>query len=181
MHLAAVSGAPVLAIATETVRGVRALFAEDWSHPCLLGLAWGAEDLAADLGAMANRGADGAYLPPFQMARDAMLFAARAAGVAAVDAVYTDIRDTDGLRAETRAAETLGFTAKMAIHPGQIPVIHAALAPSADRVTWARRVIEALEAAEGGVALLDGAMLDQPHLRLARSILARSGPGGDPG
>lgn len=167
-------GAPVLAIATETVRAVRALMTEDWRHPTLTGLAWGAEDLAADLGATANRAGDGSYLSPFVMARDAMLFAAKAASVSAVDTVFTDIRDADGLLAEARAAETVGFTAKMAIHPAQIAPIHAAFTPSPERIVWARRVVAALDAAEGGVATLDGAMLDRPHLRQAEAILARS-------
>lgn len=165
---------PIMAVATETARAVRALMAEDWSHPALVGLAWGAEDLSADLGASANRDAMGRYLSPFRLARDAMLFAAEAAGVAAIDAVYTDIRDHAGLTAEARAAETVGFAAKMAIHPAQIAPIHAAFTPAPDRIDWARRVTEAMEAAGGGVAKLDGRMLDRPHLRQAASILARA-------
>lgn len=167
-------GAPVLAIATETIRAVRALMSQDWRHPTLCGLAWGAEDLAADLGASANRGSDGAYLSPFILARDAMLFAAKAAGVAAVDAVHTAIRDTDALLAEAKAAEAIGFTAKLAIHPGQIAAIHTAFTPTPERVDWARRVCAALDAAGGGVATLDGVMLDLPHRRQAEAILARA-------
>lgn len=166
-------GAQALAIATETARAVRSLMSEDWSHPTLCGLAWGAEDLAADMGASANRGPDGAYRSPFILARDTMLFAAKAAGVPAVDAVHTAIRDTDALLAEARAAEAIGFSAKMAIHPGQIEAIHAAFTPSPERVDWARRVCAALDAAGGGVATLDGAMLDLPHRRQAEAILAR--------
>lgn len=166
--------APVLAIATETARAVRALMAEDWSHPTLCGLAWGAEDLAADLGATTNRGADGAYLSPCILARDAMLIAAKAAAVPAIDAVHTAIRDTEGLAAEAKAAELIGFTGKLAIHPGQVAPIHVAFTPSAERIDWARRVIAALANAKGGVATLNGAMLDRPHLRQAEAILARA-------
>ncbi len=176
--LAAMTGdAPILAIATETARGVRALMAEDWSHPALLGLAWGAEDLAADLGASANRDASGRYLSPFRLARDAMLFAARAARVAAVDAVHTDFRDAAGLAAEARAAETLGFAAKLAIHPAQIGPIHKAFTPAPERVAWARRVVSAMTGGQG-VAALDGRMLDRPHLRQAEAILERVGAKG---
>ncbi|MGR3321143.1 MAG: HpcH/HpaI aldolase/citrate lyase family protein [Pseudooceanicola sp.] len=164
--------APVLAIATETARAVRALLAEDWTHPALVGLAWGAEDLAADMGATANRDESGRYLSPFTLARDAMLFAAKAAGIAAVDAVFTDFRDGAGLSAEARAAETLGFAGKLAIHPAQIPPIHDAFTPSPERIAWARRVIAAMDA-QSGVASLDGQMLDRPHLRQAEAILAR--------
>lgn len=168
-------GAPVLAIATETVRAVRALQSEDWSHPTLLGLAWGAEDLAADLGATANRGADGTYLSPFLFARDAMLYAAKAAGVTAIDAVRTDIHDAEGLLAEARAAEQVGFEGKMAIHPTQIAPIHSAFTPTPDRIDWARRVLAALQTAGGGAAQLDGQMLDNPHRIQAEKILSRGG------
>ncbi len=104
-----------------------------------------------------------------------MLFAAKAAGVAAVDAVHTDFRDAAGLLREAEAGAQLGFTAKLAIHPTQGGPIHAAFTPSPERIDWARRVIASLEAARGGVATLDGAMLDRPHLRLAEAILARAG------
>lgn len=167
-------GAPVMAIATETARAVRALMSLDWSHPTLCGMAWGAEDLAADLGAMTNRGADGAYLSPFILARDAMLFAAKAAEVPAIDAVFTAIQDTGGLLTEARGAEAIGFTGKMAIHPAQIAPIHAAFTPTPERIDWAQRVLAAMQDAQGGVAVLDGAMLDQPHFRQAEAILART-------
>lgn len=167
-------GAPMLAIATETVRAVRALMTDDWTHPALAGLAWGAEDLAADLGASVNRDDAGTYLSPFRMARDAMLFAARAAGVAAVDAVNTDFRNANALAAEARAAEAIGFTAKMAIHPGQVGPINDAFTPSPERVAWAERVVAAMAGSEGGVASVDGRMLDRPHLRQAEAILARA-------
>lgn len=170
-------GAGILAIATETVRALRRLMREDWSHPRLTALTWGGEDLAADLGATANRGDGGRYLGPFLLARDVTLLAAAEAGVAAIDAVHPDFRDLAGLAAETREAASLGFAGKMAIHPAQIPVIHDALRPDAAEIAWAERVIAALEAAGGGVAQLDGHMLDRPHLRKARRILDRAGRG----
>lgn len=166
--------APILAIATETARAVRSLMAEDWRHPALCGMAWGGEDLAADFGATANRDAAGRYLSPFRLARDAMLIAAKAAGVPAVDAVWTDFRDTDGLLAEALEAETVGFTSKLAIHPAQIAPIHAAFTPTPDRIEWARQVVAAFRNAGGGVASLDGKMIDRPHLTQAEAILARS-------
>lgn len=161
---------PIVAIATESVRALRRLMRQNWAHPLLHALAWGGEDLAADLGASCNRGPDGRYLGPFALARDMVLLAAHEAGVPALDAVYTDFRDAAGLRAEAGEAAALGFGGKMAIHPEQIGVIQQAFIPDAARVDWAHRVIAAM--ASGGVAQLDGTMLDQPHLRQARRILA---------
>lgn len=163
----------IMAIGTETVRGLRRLMREDWSHSRLSALTWGGEDLAADMGAERNRDEAGDYLGPFLMARDMTLLAAVEAGVAAVDAVFTDFRDEAGLLREARLAKTLGFSGKMAIHPAQVPVIHAAFRPEPAEVDWARAVIAALEAANEGVASLNGMMLDRPHLIRARKILER--------
>lgn len=163
----------IIAIGTETVRGLRRLMRENWSHPRLSALTWGGEDLAADMGAERNRDEAGDYLGPFLMARDMTLLAAVEAGVAAVDAVFTDFRDEAGLLREARLAKTLGFSGKMAIHPAQVPVIHAAFRPEPAEVDWARAVIAALEAASEGVASLNGMMLDRPHLIRARKILER--------
>src|SRR3546814_17929698 len=88
----------IMAIGTETVRGLRRLMREDWSHPRLAALTWGGEDLSADMGAERNRDEAGMYLGPFQMARDQTLLAAIEAGVSAVDAVFTDLRDETGLK-----------------------------------------------------------------------------------
>lgn len=164
---------PILAIATETARAVQRLMSTDWSHPRLIGLAWGAEDLSADLGAFSARDAEGRYRGPFRLARDAMLLAAKAAGVAAVDAPFTDFRDEAGLVGESEAALAVGFGAKLAIHPAQAGPINRAFTPTEAQADWARAVIDAMEAAGGGVAQLDGRMLDQPHLKQARAILAR--------
>ena len=173
--LAAAHAAParIVAIATETVSAVRALMREDWSHEALVAMAWGAEDLQADLGAARNKDARGAYLPPFAMAADLALFAAKDAGVAAIDTVYTDFRDPAGLEAEARLACACGFDGKMAIHPAQIEVIHAAFIPTEDELAWARRVIDAMQGGPG-VVQIDGAMVDQPHLRAARAIMKRA-------
>lgn len=166
-------GIGIMSIGTETVRGLRRLMRENWKHPRLTALAWGGEDLSADMGAERNRDTAGAYLGPFLMARDHTLLAALEAGADAVDAVFTDFRDEAGLMRETRLAKTLGFSGKMAIHPAQVPVIHAAFRPEPAEVDWAKAVIGALEATGEGVASLDGMMLDRPHLIRARKILDR--------
>lgn len=168
-------GVRIVAIATETARGVRNLMRADWAHPRLEALTWGAEDLAADLGAARNRDGAGRYLGPFALARDTVLLAARDAGVAAIDAVFTDLADAGGLAAEAAEAATLGFDGKLAIHPGQIAPIHAALTPTPHEIAQARAVLAALSAAGAGVARLDGRMLDRPHALQARRVLARAG------
>jgi citrate lyase subunit beta/citryl-CoA lyase len=142
----------------------------------LLAMLWGGEDLAADIGASANRTATGDYQAPFQMARSLCLFAAASAGVAAVDAVYTDFRDMAGLEAEARVAAETGFSGKAAIHPGQIEVINRVFTPDAAALEWAEAVMAAFAGNAGtGVASLNGKMLDRPHLRLAERLIARAG------
>lgn len=144
--------------------------------PRLCGMMWGGEDLAADLGAVSNRDADGRYTAPYRLARSLTLFAAAAAGVIAVDAVYTNFRDLEGLRTEADEALRDGFSAKAAIHPDQVEPINAAFTPSAADVAWAKRVIAAFDGSPGaGAVSLDGRMLDRPHYRTAQRILARAG------
>ena len=162
----------IVAIVTETARGLQCL--PDFRDPLprLVGLMWGAEDLSADLQGTTNRDPDTrAYLPPYALARDLCLIAARAVGVSAIDAVYPDFRDVDGMAREARAHRAIGFDAKCAIHPGQLAAIEAAFAPSEADRRWAERVIAAF-GSDAGVVQLDGVMLDVPHLRRARQILA---------
>lgn len=141
----------------------------------LCGIFWGGEDLAADLGAVANRDTHGRYTAPYELARSLTLFAAAAAQVDAVDAVYTNFRDLEGLRAEAAEALRDGFSAKAAIHPDQIEPINAAFTPSAADVAWAKRIVAAFDESPGaGVASLDGKMLDRPHYRSAQRVLARA-------
>jgi citrate lyase subunit beta/citryl-CoA lyase len=163
----------ILVVATETVASVLSLAAASWTHPRLKGMLWGAEDLSADLGATSNRNADGTYSSPFRLARDLCLMAARKAGVIAIDAVHTQLRDLDDLRQEADAARRDGFDAKAAIHPSQVAVINDVFHPSDDEVSWARRILEALAGSATGVAVVDGVMMDAPHAARARRILGR--------
>lgn len=160
----------VVAIVTETAASVLALGEFRRPVPRLAALMWGAEDLAGDLGVASNRDADGAYRAPFRLARNLMLLAAAAAECSAIDAVRVDFRDLDALAAEAAEARADGFTAKAAIHPDQIAPINRAFAATADERAWAERVVAAL--AGGGLAVVDGRMVDAPHLRLARRILS---------
>lgn len=137
----------------------------------LAGLTWGAEDLSAALGASTNQDPGGGWALTYRVARSLVLLAARAAGVAAIDTLYTDFRDTDGLHATSRAAAQEGFTGRLAIHPAQVGPINAAFAPSDADVAYARRVVEAFKDGAGTVGL-DGKMLDIPHLKQAQTVLA---------
>ena len=142
------------------------------------GLTWGAEDLAADIGASGNRTADGEYEFTFAMARSFCLLAAAAAGVPAYDTIDTDFRDAAAIERRARASRRQGFAGKLAIHPAQVAPIHAAFSPTAEEVAWAERVIAAFRAAPGlGAVAFEGGMLDRPHLRQAERILAARGRG----
>jgi citrate lyase subunit beta/citryl-CoA lyase len=164
-----------LPIASETAAAMFTFQSYAGSSARLCGIMWGCEDLAADVGAAENRTADGAYLEPFRLARSLCLYGAAAAGIAAIDTVFTDFRDEAGLTREAREAERTGFTAKAAIHPAQIATINRAFTPDEAAVAWARKVVAAFAAdPEAGVVGLDGKMLDRPHLRAAERVLARA-------
>ena len=166
----------ILTVSTETPAALLQMDAYRHCPARLAGLAWGAEDLAAELGVTSNRRADGAYTDSFRLARTLTLVAARAAGVLAIDGVFTDFRNEAGLRAELAEAVRDGFDAKLAIHPAQVPVINAALTPSPEELDRAARIVAAFEDnPHAGVLSLDGRMIDLPHLKQARRVLARAG------
>ena len=132
---------------------------------------WGAEDLFAATGGTANRWPDGSYRDVAKHVRSQSLLAAKAFGRMALDSVYLDIKDLDGLRAETDDAVAVGFDAKVAIHPTQVAVIRAGYAPTAEQIDWARAVL-AKAGAERGVFQFEGQMVDMPVLRRAERIVA---------
>jgi citrate lyase subunit beta/citryl-CoA lyase len=166
----------ILPIATETAAAIFTLGSYGGVTRRLAGLTWGAEDLPAAIGAASAREADGSYTSPYQLARSLTLFAAHAAGVAAIETVYPDFRDLEGLAAYAGRGRRDGFTGMMAIHPSQVPVINAAFTPAADEVDRARRIV-ALFAAnpDAGALSLDGRMVDAPHLKAAQRLLAGIG------
>jgi citrate lyase subunit beta/citryl-CoA lyase len=135
-------------------------------------LVFGAEDLSASIGATrTDEGTEVLY------AREHVVLAASAAGVDAIDTVYTDIEDTGGLAEETRFAAGLGFDGKMAIHPGQVAPINDAFTPDESDVKWAERVVEAkreADAEDRGVFRVDGEMVDAPLIAQAERILERA-------
>ena len=163
----------VISLCTERVKALFSLGDYAQPMPRLHGLSWGAEDLSAEIGAKANRDEDGNWLPPYELARSLCLFAAHAAGVAAIDTVFTDFRDEAGLvRYATNAARD-GFSAMLAIHPAQVDVIQSAFMPGDDEIARARRIVALFEAhPDEGALSLDGMMLDRPHLIQAQRIVA---------
>jgi len=165
-------GVPILPIATETPAAIFQLGSYAACAARLLGLTWGAEDLPAAIGAATSREADGPFTPPYELARSLTLFGAHAAGVAAIETVYPDFRDLEGLAAYAARGRRDGFTGMMAIHPAQVSVINAAFTPSEAELEHARRVVAAFEANPGaGVLALEGKMIDAPHLKAARRVL----------
>lgn len=162
----------IIPVATETPQALFTMGDFVNADDRLAGITWGAEDLGAAVGAMANLEPDGAWTSPYQLARSLCLFAANARGVAAIDTVFTDFRDLAGLDSCCREARRDGFNGKIAIHPDQVDVINAAFTPSAEELDYARRVVEAFAAhPNAGTVGLDGKMLDAPHLKQARKIL----------
>jgi citrate lyase subunit beta/citryl-CoA lyase len=165
----------ILPLITETAAGLLAAGSHASSNHRVAGLTWGAEDLSAAVGARSARDESGRYTALFQHARTMTLLAASAAGVAAVDTVFPDFRDEAGFRRECADAERDGFTAKMAIHPAQVPVINEVFTPSAEALAHARSVVAAFrDAGDAGVVAIGGKMYDRPHLRLAERLLARA-------
>jgi citrate lyase subunit beta/citryl-CoA lyase len=170
----------ILPVATETPEALFTLGEFSRCGDRLAALTWGAEDLSAAVGAATNKESDGNWTFPYQLARALCLFAASAAGVPAIDTLYADFRDTAGLQAACDTARRDGFIGKLAIHPAQVAVINRAFTPSAEEIEYARRVVGAFAAQPGaGTLSLDGRMLDIPHLKQARKILAMAGSGGE--
>ncbi|MFF0495027.1 HpcH/HpaI aldolase/citrate lyase family protein [Nocardia aobensis] len=134
----------------------------------------GAEDLVAGLGGNSSRRADGGYRDVARQLRSTALLAAKAYGKIALDSVYLDISDLDGLRAESDEAVAVGYDVKVAIHPKQLAVIRAAYAPADEEVDWARRVLAEVPD-NRGVFSFEGRMVDGPVIRHAERILQRAG------
>lgn len=177
--LAAFDGLAVIALC-ETAAGV--LAAPELARARnVLALMWGAEDLVASLGGTSSRHADGTYRDVARHARSAVLLAAGAAGVHAVDTVHLDIADLDGLRAEAEDAVAVGFAATACIHPGQVETVRAAYRPTPEEAARARELLAAAEEAGGGVFRFDGVMVDGPVLAHARAVVRRASAAAGPG
>lgn len=168
----------LLPIATETPQGLLAIREIADASPRVLGISWGVEDLGAAMGLGRVRDAEGRYLDIPRYARVMCAVAASAAGVEAIDTVFTDIADLEGLRRECEEGVAMSFSGKISIHPNQVPVINAAFTPSKDEVDEARALVAAFEEhrARGVYAFtFKGQMVDAPHLNRALKIVARAG------
>lgn len=167
-------GTPILAITGETAASLFAMGSYLGASRRLAGLAWGADDLAAELGAPARTAAG--FTDTTRLARCLALAAAAAAGAAPIDAAYPAVHDRDGLAAEAAAAAGDGFTGKIALSPDQVSAINAAFAPSADAVAAAERVLAAFAAAgDAGIVMLDGERIGPARRRAAERLVARAG------
>jgi citrate lyase subunit beta / citryl-CoA lyase len=180
-RLEAAAGVPagtvtLAVVATETPLAMFQLGSYTPPHPRLVGLTWGAEDLASAIGATDNKEADGAWSFPYKVARTHCLFAAAAAGVVPIDTLYADFRDVEGLERDCRCARRDGFLGRIAIHPDQVDTINRCFSPSPEEVAHARRVADAFAAnPELGTIGIDGRMYDIPHLKAAHKTLAAAG------
>ena len=173
----AIAGLPqghtkIVAIATETAAALFLAGTYRGASERLSGLTWGAEDLSAELGAEANRDAQGRWLDPYRFARTLCLAAAAHAEVQAIDTVFVDFRNSEGFRRECEEARRDGFTGKMAIHPAQVPIINEVFTPTQEAIARARAVVEAFAASPGaGVVGIGGVMYDRPHLARAKRLV----------
>ena len=168
-------GIKILALATETAASLFVCGTYRGASPRLTGITWGAEDLSAELGSETNRDESGRFTSPYMLARNLSLAAAASARVQAIDTVYADFRNMDGLRAEALEARLDGFTAKMAIHPAQVAIINEVFTPAPEEIAKAQAVVAAFAAnPSAGVVGIGGVMYDRPHLIRAERLLARA-------
>ncbi len=161
------TGFEVIALC-ETARGVLAA-PEIAAVPTVVGLMWGAEDLIVSLGGRSSRRENGSYLDVALHARSTVLLAAGAAGKATIDAVFLNLNDEETLRRESGEAARSGFLGKACIHPNHVGLIREAWEPSSAQLKWARQVLDT--ASSGGVDVVEGFMVDEPLVRLARNLL----------
>jgi citrate lyase subunit beta/citryl-CoA lyase len=166
----------ILAQAVETALG---LFAAGTYRDCserLIGLTWGPEDLAAELGAEANREADGTLTEPYRLARSMCLYGAAAARVPAIETIHVNFRDPEVIRRDTELARRDGFSGRLAIHPAQVPIFNAVFTPGPEQIEKAKAIVAAFAAKPGaGTVGIDGKMYDRPHLARAQALLASKG------
>lgn len=162
----------IVPVATETPQAMLQMGSFTAPLPRLAGITWGAEDLSAAIGATSNREEDGQYAPLYTWAGSLCLCAAASTGVAAIDTLHADFRDSAGLAAACRASRRRGFSGRIAIHPDQVATINEAYGPGEAELAHARRVVDAFAAQPGaGTLSLDGVMYDMPHLKQARRTL----------
>ncbi len=135
-------------------------------------LIFGAEDLAADLGATRTREAWEVFY-----ARSALVLAAAASGLQAIDMVSIDFKDLEALHQEALSGARMGFSGKQVIHPDQVGPVQAAFTPDDESIGRARHLVEAFNAHQArgtGAFALDGRMIDMPVIKAAQNVLERA-------
>ena len=163
------SGGVRLLATIESARGLVQTPAIASVTPRLVGLMFGAEDFALDMGLFSHPGQG-----LVNYARSALAVAAASGQIRAIDKVFTDIGDPDGLAVEAQQARDLGFAGKAVIHPSQVGTVNEIFSPTEAEAKWARRIVEAFERrADDSPATVDGRMVDRPILERARRILDR--------
>jgi citrate lyase subunit beta/citryl-CoA lyase len=169
-------GIKILAQAVESAAGLFLAGTFRDASARLIGMTWGPEDLSAELGAEANRDAAGQLTEPYRLARNMCLFGAAAAKLPAIETVYVDFRNSEGLRRDTQDARRDGFAGRLAIHPAQVAVINEVFTPSPEQIAQAKTVVAAFAVRpSAGAVGIDGKMYDRPHLLRAQALLARIG------
>ena len=154
-----------LVVQIETAQGLAAVEVIAAASPNIAVLFFGAVDLSAELGCAIEWDA-------LLYARSRVVAAAALVGVDVMDTPFMDVSASSKLKDEACAVQRLGFTGKAAIHPSQVPIIQQAFSPAADAVDWARRIVAAYEANDGGVLLVDGKLIERPVIASAKRILA---------
>jgi citrate lyase subunit beta/citryl-CoA lyase len=153
----------------ETARGVINAYDIAIASKRSVALCFGAEDFTRDIGCERTRDGKETF-----SARCAIVYAAKAAGIEAIDTVFSDIEDSEGLRKSTVEAQSIGFCGKGLIHPGQIRIVHEVFAPTAEQIQYANKVMQAIEEAKSrglGVIALGSKMIDAPVVERARKTL----------
>ena len=162
----------IIPVATEVPGAVFDLSSYAGSSPRLLGLTWGAEDLATAVGATSNKDESGEFSFTYKLARSLCLLASAHAQIQAIDTLSVDFKNLQALARDVQGARREGFTGKLAIHPDQVDVINQGFTPSAQEISHAQSIIDAFAKASGAGALqIDGKMVDKPHLTQALRLI----------
>src|SRR5579864_3235628 len=171
-HMGLAPGKIALLIAIESPRGLLNAYSIATASPRVIGLLFGAEDLGKELGLPFRREAEASELL-FQ--RSTLVVAAAAANIQAVDGVWPDLSDAEGLKRYGLQSRRLGFSGMSLIHPGQIETINQLFGPTADEVAYYQKVIEAFDAAlargDGSIAF-GGQLIDLPIVERAKRTVA---------
>lgn len=161
----------LVAIVTEHPAAVFRLDALCGADPRTAAIMWGSEDLGAAIGARRVKDEAREMLEVFRVVRSMALLAASAHGLASLDTPVVEIEELDVLRREAAAAAAMGFTAKVAIHPAQVPVINAAFLPGQQELADATELLRMQQSATDGAFRFRGKMIDLPHVRAARRLV----------